>query len=141
MSAPVLDALPVRMRAKVRPTDTGCWEWIAARNANGYGIVGFRGTSGLAHRVVYELLAGPIPAGLVLDHTCTFKPCVHPAHLEAVPQVENARRWAASRTHCKHGHRLTTANTVIKFQNGGTVRRCVTCLAGYNARRTRVSAA
>lgn len=45
-----------------------------------------------AHRVVYESLVGPIPAGLELDHTCRVRRCVNPDHLEPVTHAENQRR-------------------------------------------------
>jgi hypothetical protein len=45
-----------------------------------------------AHRVVYEILVGPIPSGLQLDHICSVPWCVNPDHLEPVTAKENTRR-------------------------------------------------
>lgn len=74
--------------SKVTKTKT-CWLWLRATT---YG--GFRGKS--AHRVAYEIVKGPIPDGMVIDHLCMIKNCVNPDHLEAVTQSENMRRfWAA----------------------------------------------
>lgn len=77
----------------------GCWLWRGSHGpaSNGYGRIGV-GTqrqrrSRLAHRVSYELLVGPIPDGLVLDHLCGVRHCVNPDHLEPVTQKENVRRW------------------------------------------------
>jgi hypothetical protein len=48
-----------------------------------------------AHRFIYELLIGPVPAGMQLDHTCENTLCVSPHHLEPVTNDENQRRkWA-----------------------------------------------
>lgn len=70
---------------------TGCWLWQRAAS-NGYGRLAYRGHLYYAHRVYYELLRGPIPAGLVLDHLCPNTLCVNPDHLEPVTLAENLRR-------------------------------------------------
>jgi hypothetical protein len=49
------------------------------------------------HRFAYELLVGPIPAGLVLDHLCRNRLCVNPNHLEPVTNSENPRRGRVAR--------------------------------------------
>lgn len=72
-----------------------CWEWLGTVNDSGYGYIGRPGrNSGTirVHRLAYELLVGPIPAELELDHLCRSRSCVNPAHLEAVTHLENMRR-------------------------------------------------
>lgn len=94
-----------------------CWVWTRQRNQSGYGHAfpprkwGVYATG--AHRVVYQLLVGPIPEGFVIHHRCGVRPCVNPAHLLAMseenhhdhhegrsPRVEPVRmsrvKWAAS---------------------------------------------
>lgn len=82
-----------RLWAKVDMTD-GCWLWTGTVNRQGYGrfCIGGRGNTRLAHRVTYELLVGPVPVGLELDHLCNVRGCVRPDHLEPVTHVENLRR-------------------------------------------------
>jgi hypothetical protein len=94
------------MTTKVRPLeervfekiDVGdCWNWTASTDGKGYGQValgrnGGKQRLGRAHRVVYELLVGPIPEGLTLDHLCKNIICVNPDHLEPVTMGENVRR-------------------------------------------------
>lgn len=75
----------------------GCWEWTAQINPNGYGSFKVDGRPRRAHRVVYEWLVGPIPAGLELDHLCFNKACVRPDHLEPVTHKENMQRMNARR--------------------------------------------
>lgn len=74
-------------------TPDGCWEWTRGCATSGYGVVTLPGGgSRHAHRVVYELMVGPIPEGMEPDHLCKNKPCVNPAHLEPVTRSENVRR-------------------------------------------------
>lgn len=122
-----------------------CWPWIAGKTSHGYGSIYFDGKSRPAHRIVYELTYGPVPDGLVLDHTChnltgcylgagcPHRACCNPAHLEAVPQVVNFRRGDRATqpppTHCPRGHEYTPENTRIRSNAEGRVvgRWCRAC--------------
>ena len=46
----------------------------------------------MAHRFAYELLVGPIPKRMVLDHLCRRRNYLNPEHLEAVTDAENVLR-------------------------------------------------
>lgn len=71
----------------------GCWEWNRYRNEHGYGRLNKAGQRTMyAHRWAYELLVGPIPVGLTIDHLCLNPACVNPEHLEPVTLSENRRR-------------------------------------------------
>ncbi|GAA0970031.1 hypothetical protein GCM10009555_018240 [Acrocarpospora macrocephala] len=123
--------LAERLWEKVqRGGEAECWVWSGPKT-NGYGVIGEggRGAPTLrVHRVAYELLVGPIPEGLHLDHLCRNRPCVNPAHLEAVTQEENNRRAGQARTHCPHGHELPAS--------GADGRRyCKTCRKAYDRKR------
>ena len=123
-----------RFWAKVQKTDT-CWLWTGAGGleSNPYGYFWDGECMTVAHRYAYELLVGPIPEGLTLDHVCGTPACVRPDHLEPVTRGENTVRGAGAkvsamkrkaRTHCKHGHPLDAANTYVGH---GGVRSCRTC--------------
>lgn len=109
-------------------SDLECWPWIAC-TVSGYGQFSLGNRNVPAHRLAYELLIGPIPDGLVLDHLCRNKACCNPAHLDAVTQRENVLRgegFAARNvklTHCAQGHEFTSEN----IQWIGTTRRCRIC--------------
>ncbi len=125
-----------RFWTKVNKTDT-CWLWTAA-TAHGYGRFFFGGRLTPAHRVAYEMLVGPIPDGLHLDHLCRTPACVNPAHLEPVTQRENTLRGEAppaihaAVTHCPSGHPYDQANT-YRDRNGW--RQCRTCRTQHSRRR------
>lgn len=118
-----------RFWAKVIATDS-CWYWTGA-TTNGYGSFQWRGNASPAHRFAYELLVGPIPDGLQLDHLCRMRACVNPAHLEPVTQRENLLRgngWSgrhARQMSCKHGHPFTAENIYSPPRGGRQCRMCM----------------
>lgn len=125
---------PDQVLATVTAAADTCWLWPGAV-IKGYGSVRLAGEkrTRLAHRVVYELLAGPIPAGLELDHLCRTTLCCNPAHLEPVTHAENIARgiWQQrkvetrkAKTACRNGHAYTEANTRL---GAAGRRRCRTC--------------
>lgn len=116
----------------------GCWLWTAGLDEAGYGR--FNPTSRVkvkAHRFAYELLVGPIPDGLQLDHVydfgCRHRNCVNPAHLEPVTGRENTRRrrvnqgWPRNPSHCKHGHLFDEVNTGSRREGSRVWRSCRAC--------------
>ena len=85
----------MRIIARCVITRSGCWLVRGWNSGNGYGKVSVGGRSKMAHRVMYELLAGPIPEGLILDHLCRNRACCHPDHLEPVTVKINTHRGSA----------------------------------------------
>jgi HNH endonuclease len=131
-----------------RPELGSCWLWTRATSKEGgYGQFSIGRRSVRAHCYAYELLVGPVPEGLTIDHLCRVPACIKavadehgPAHLEAVTQAENNHRgngWSGRngrKTHCIRGHELTEAN--IYREPGRPQRRsCRACNAGKKARR------
>jgi hypothetical protein len=110
--------LAARVLSKIDIPDAhSCWLWRGYIDSKGYGRVGMsRGQMPLAHRVVYEILVGPIESE-TLDHLCRNRACVNPAHLEEVSMNENWRRGESltainsRKTHCVRGHEFTSENT------------------------------
>lgn len=87
--------MPVIDRFWQKVDTTGdCWMWTGSLNGKGYGVFWDADAVRLvlAHRYGYELAKGTIPDGLVVDHTCRQRACVHPDHLDAVTTRENNHR-------------------------------------------------
>lgn len=118
-----------RFWAKVTKTET-CWLWTAYKSNGGYGRIKISGRMVPAHRVAYELLVGPIPAGLEIDHLCRVRNCVNPDHLEPVTRAVNTLRGTspsaqhAVKTHCDNGHPFDAANTYLRPTGGRACRAC-----------------
>lgn len=125
---------------------TGCWNWTGKIAHNGYGV----GRNDVrSHRFAYEMLVGPIPEGLCIDHLCRNKACCNPEHLEVVTLGENVLRGNsiparnARKTHCKHGHEFTPENTYIykrKRHPFETMRMCMICRKRLSTRQSPTAA-
>ena len=124
--------LATRLWAKIdrRGGLMACWPWPGAHSREGYGRVSLgrpSTTTCAPHRVAYELLVGPIPTGLQLDHLCRRPACCNPSHLRPVTSRENTRRGAGhgSELVCPQGHAYTEANTSRERKTGK--RHCKRC--------------
>jgi hypothetical protein len=122
-----------------RPELGQCWIWTGAL-CRGYGY--FRDVKMVpAHRFVWELAQGNIPARLEIDHLCRVRNCVNPKHLEPVTKKVNVLRGAGitainkAKNHCKHGHPFTPENTFVmkRKRKGGRV--CRACAIIYDRKR------
>lgn len=121
-----------------RELPSGCREWTAARNADGYGLI-WQGNRSyvMAHRASYEASVGAIPAGMQLDHLCRNRACIRPDHLEPVTNRTNVLRGTgitaqnAVKTHCSQGHPFDEVNTYWRPDNA---RGCKTCRRATNRR-------
>lgn len=78
----------------------GCHLWVGGLREDGYSRLKWNNRSTVAHRVLYEVLNGPIKNKMVVDHTCFNRYCVNPKHLEAVTYSKNTQR-AWDRRHCQ----------------------------------------
>jgi HNH endonuclease len=118
-----------RLWAKIDATGP-CWLWTGALDTHGYGHVCRDGRDLQTHRAVYEILVGPIPPGLTLDHLCRVRRCCNPDHVEVVTRTENLQRSPIAlagrprQTHCARGHELNADNI---YRNTRGSRQCKTC--------------
>ena len=118
---------------------TGCLLWTGLCSRDGYARMRLRGRDVRVHRLVWSLLAGPIPDDLEVDHLCGHPACIAPWHLEPVTHAENVRRSHASQAGlpadfdgCPNGHAYTPENT--RRRHGHGVRQCRACERQRGAR-------
>lgn len=96
------DSLFLRIMARVIvlewQNENGCWLFTGKLDKWGYGRVNVRiagvHTTLVVHRAVWEIIKGPIPKDMTLDHGehCIANACCNPDHLEVVTNSENAAR-------------------------------------------------
>jgi hypothetical protein len=102
---PPKKTLEERFWEKVDRRDVNdCWEWTAAVNEHGYGVMrpeGRRsGPTVKAHRVSL-VLAGVNIDGLVIRHSCDNPPCVNPAHLSTGTKADNSADMVSRDRHAR----------------------------------------
>jgi len=69
--------------------ETGCWNWLGAKNKQRYGTKTFAGKGIKVHRLFYESFIGEIPQGKNVCHKCDNPSCCNPGHLFLGTQSEN----------------------------------------------------
>lgn len=123
------------VRARVRVTDTGCWEWVGGRTVDGYGVAKRRGRQAGAHRWSYEAFVGPIPAGMYVCHSCDNPPCVNPDHLwlgTPTDNVQDALR-KGRRITLRAERRPTTPLPRVTAKGGNAAKtQCPRCGSTYS---------
>lgn len=80
--------------------DGECLLWFGANNGEGYGVMKDHRTGKRiqAHRLAYELVIGPIPEGMFIDHTCHKRNCVNAHHLRPTTNKQNVENHKGLRS-------------------------------------------
>jgi hypothetical protein len=121
-----------RFDEKIEPGDK-CHEWMAAKDAHGYGQFRLRGKLKGAHVLSWQRNAGrEVRKGLQVNHLCKNESCVNADHLQEATPRENVLHGDSfasknlTRTHCPSGHEYTEANCRPSALKAGW-RECITC--------------
>lgn len=82
----------------------GCWNWTGSLSG-GYGAIWDGKRSHPAHRISWELVNGPIPEGIEVDHQCHNKACVRPSHLRPATSKQNKENLRGPNSRNRSGFR------------------------------------
>ena len=110
-----------RLQKRLKIMPGGCWEWQGYCTPDGYGQI-WQNTSKhtvRVHRVMWEIVFGPIPDCLFVLHKCDNPPCANPSHLFLGTRIDNnADRDAKNRNAKgeKHGMAKLTWEQVIAIR-------------------------
>jgi HNH endonuclease len=86
-----------RIAARSVVREDGCVIWTGRTDRDGYGVISVRRRQQRVHRVAWEQVNGPIPAGWTVDHGCNTRPCVEVEHMAVVTPRENTLLGVARR--------------------------------------------
>jgi hypothetical protein len=118
-------------------TETGCVEWTAYRDKDGYGILRVSGKLRRAHRISYERSVGAVPEAMHVLHRCDNPSCINPDHLFLGTNRDNVKdKISKGRDRGIHGtenrHNKLTPEQVIEIRNSTGTQRAVAARYGIS---------
>jgi len=113
-----------------------CLEWTRCLNTDGYPRAYIDGSANAkVHRVVYEIVKGDIPKGLVIRHTCDNPLCINPDHLIGGRPIDNVQD-RVDRGRCYRKVTINIIQRVIELNGTGKLlKKEIAVLVGIDARR------
>ncbi len=98
-----------------RVPESGCWIWLPACVATGYGRAYFDEAEIYAHRLAWEAYRGPIPPDMKVLHHCDVPSCCNPSHLFLGTPKDNTYDSMQKKRHAsgiRHGMKKLTVERV-----------------------------
>lgn len=97
-----------------------CWNWMGGLR-RGYGRFMIEQKIYQSHRIVFKLIYGDIPDGMLVCHSCNNTSCCNPKHLYLGTQSENIKqmyRDCRNANHCgeKSGSAKLIGEDVLKIR-------------------------
>lgn len=117
-----IQSIEEKLRSKLIPQPSGCWEWSAGTHPQGYGLVGIGKKKFYVHRLMMCLKLGRVITGKEhVCHKCDNPPCANPEHLFLGDAKKNIKdrdrkgrgRWAVG---SRSGQSKLTEADVIKLR-------------------------
>ncbi len=122
ISARVLRELPRHIVERIELQPSGCWEWRKKDGSRhvGYSEVTVNGKHVGLHRLMWQLVNGPIPAdhrkSMCICHHCDNPPCCNPEHLFVGTDADN---MADRRRKVRAGTRPARADVLAQLVADG----------------------
>lgn len=105
----------IRLNRFIRPGQSGCTCWTGGTDKRGYPVFWYRGKTLRASRVLWCIVYGSIPSGLIVRHKCDNPECLNIAHLELGTHQDNTDD-AKARGRLT-GPRKVTPDVIVKIKN------------------------
>ena len=116
-----------------RGYETSCLIWNRAKNPRGYGLSYGKASEGegrrrgVAHKIRWEELHGPVPPGKELHHRCEQEDCGNDEHLELLTRAQNCRLKQATKLTMEKAReiRASTLSQAALGRKYGVSRSCI----------------
>ena len=109
-----------------------CWEWIGAKEKNGYGHIKVNGKTLKAHRISWELHNNQSANNKCVLHSCDNPSCVNPHHLSLGTFKDNSTQCSYRQRFNHHGEhngnsKLTMEDVILirAFYRQGIKRKLI----------------